>query len=74
MAETVKVELKSAWWSKINWTQVVQIAASLATFAGLVVPPDLIPQALVVINGVAGLATIVMKTYFTNSVTPESVK
>lgn len=72
MAEEVKVEVKSPWVSKINWTQMLAMAASLATVFGWTVPPDLVPAAVTAITAVQAVATVVMRTWFTKTVTPEA--
>ena len=73
---TVQVSLKSAWASKINWTQAVTAFAMLVTlFTGGKFNIDADQQAAIVVTiGVVGnLATWVMKTWFTPTVTPASV-
>ncbi len=75
MTEVTVVEVQSPWFSKINWTQVVQGVAAIAVIAtgGKV---DLTPEQQLQIVGaivvVGNLATIIMKTYFTGTITPQS--
>lgn len=69
---TQSVQIKSAMESKINWTQVVGVVASVATLFGFTVPPDMIPAVVTGIVAVQGLLTVVWKTWFTNTITPES--
>lgn len=71
------VEVKSAWWSKINWTQFVAFASSMLTvFLGstYAIPPEIQVQIIAAIQGAQALATWVMKTWFTPTVTPQSIQ
>ena len=75
MAEVVRVETKSAWLSKINWTQVIGIAVSVAVVAGCSkcdMPAE--TQALLVlgIQALQSVVTWVLKTWFTPTITPAS--
>ncbi len=70
------VPVESGWFSKINWTQVVQAAATvlvIATGGKLNITPEQQLQIVGAIVVVGNLATIIMKTYFTSTVTPQSV-
>ncbi len=75
MIDVAVVNVQSAWFSKINWTQVVQALATvlvIATGGKLDLTPD---QQLQIVGGivvVGNLATVIMKTYFTNTITPQS--
>ena len=40
MADIAEVEVKSVWYSKINWTQMVGPAVSVAAFFGLNLSAD----------------------------------
>ncbi len=71
---TVTVPVVSAWYSKINWTQALSVGVMLATMAGVVVPAGLQETLLAAIVAVQAVVTVVLKTYFTSSVTPSSVK
>lgn len=66
------VKTKSAWASKINWTQVIGVVAMLGAMFGLDL--DAQTQAAIVagIVAVQGVATVIFKTWFTSTVTPES--
>jgi hypothetical protein len=71
----VVVPVKSAWLSKINWTQAVaSIAMVLALVTGNSISLTADQQgAVVVVIGVIGnIATFIFKTWFTKSVTPSS--
>ena len=61
--------VKSAWASKINWTQAVAFAAMLFTMFGIDLPQDV--QTEVVAGIVAGqsVLTWVLRTWFTTSIT-----
>ena len=67
------VEVKSAWASKINWTQAVSLAAMLLAYFGINMTPEV--QAAILAAIVAGntIATWIIKTWFTTTVTPASV-
>ncbi len=70
------VPVESSWLSKINWTQIVQGAAAVLVIASggkLNLTPEQQLQIVGAIVVVGNLATIIMKTYFTTSVTPQSV-
>lgn len=74
--ETARVEVKSAWLSKINWTQAVALVATVATLlsAGKYdIPPEQQASIVVAIQAVQSVATWVLKTWFTPSVTPASI-
>jgi hypothetical protein len=75
--QTAQVDVKSAWASKINWTQAIGIGASALVFAtgGKVnIPLEVQGEIVLVIQGVQGIATWVIKTWFTATVTPASVR
>jgi hypothetical protein len=70
------VPVKSAWLSKINWTQIVSIVAMVIAFAtSNKFQIDVNQQAaIVVVIGVIGNGlTLVLKTWFTPTVTPASL-
>lgn len=74
MADTVLAAVKSAWYSKINWTQAVGAAASvlvLASGGAYNIPPE--QQAIIVatIQGVQSIVTWILRTWF-NSTVPTS--
>ncbi len=75
-AVTALVPVTSAWSSKINWTQAVAILASLLTFfsgGDFGLSADQQAAIVVTIGVVQGLATWVMKTFFTPSVHASSL-
>lgn len=70
------VDVKSAWSSKINWTQVVALGASVAVVAGCTkcdMPAETQVALVLAIQGVQSVMTWVMRTWFTRSITPGSV-
>lgn len=66
------VPVKSALASKINWTQLVMIAAMILAMFGLNITPAEQAAIVTTLGVVGGLITIVVKTWFTNSVTSAS--
>lgn len=74
---TAVVGVKSAWSSKINWTQAIGIGASALVFmtGGKVnIPLEVQGEIVLAIQGAQGVVTWVMKTWFTPTVTAASVK
>jgi hypothetical protein len=72
--KVAKVEVKSAWLSKINWTQAVAVVAMVATMFGLDIDATLQAEILAAIIGVQSVVTWVIKTFFSPTVTPASVE
>lgn len=70
MDRFVEVAVKSAWWSKINWTQAIAMVATAATMFGFDFPPELQVKIVGTITAVSGVVTVIMRTWFTTSVTP----
>lgn len=74
--QAVVVETKSAWSSKINWTQAVAVTASILTFATggkIGIPPEQQIAIVTLITTAQGLVTWIMKTWFTPTVSPTSI-
>ncbi len=75
MTEVTVVEVQSPWFSKINWTQIVQGVAAIVVIASggkINLTPE---QQLQIVGGIVvigNLLTIVLKTYFTHTITPQS--
>lgn len=70
-----QVDVQSAWASKINWTQAVGIAASALVFltGGKVnIPVETQVGIVTLIQTGTGIATWIMKTWFTKTITPSS--
>jgi uncharacterized membrane protein len=72
MADIAEVEVKSAWMSKINWTQLISVLASLLIVFGVNIPPELQAHLATAITALSALVTIIMKTWFTTTITPAS--
>jgi hypothetical protein len=74
--DVIAVSVKSAWLSKINWTQAVGMACTgLALISGnkYSVPLDVQLEIVATIQGAVAVVTWVVKTWFTPTVTPASV-
>lgn len=71
--KTVLVETKSAWLSKINWTQAVALLAMALSFFGF---PEMSSETqaeiLAGIIAIQAFVTWVFKTFLTSTVTPSS--
>lgn len=72
MADIAEVEVKSAFLSKINWTQLISVLASLLIVFGVNIPPELQAHLAAAITALSAIVTIVMKTWFTTTITPAS--
>lgn len=74
MADQATVPVKSAWASKINWTQAVAVLASVLTLFGFSsLTPEQQAAIVTTISVVQGVATWVMKTWFTPTVSAASL-
>lgn len=69
MDKFIEVAVRSAWWSKVNWTQAVAMLATLGVIFDLNVSPEDQAKIVATIQGVSGLATIILRTWFTTTVT-----
>lgn len=68
------VPVKSAWWSKINWTQVAGPLAGLLALLGIKnVTPEQISGIILAIQTMQSIVTIIIKTFYTGTITPSSV-
>ncbi len=75
LTTVAQVDVQSAWASKTNWTQVIGIAASaVAIFSGnkYQVPAETQLEIVAAIQGVQGVASWIIKTWFTKTITPAS--
>lgn len=76
MAELVRVQTKSAWLSKINWISALGIVSgAIGTAVAnniLGLDPDVALKVLSVWTMVQSVGTMVVKTWFTPTVTPAS--
>jgi hypothetical protein len=57
---------KSAWTSKINWTQAIAILAMLGTFLGFDLSGQDQADILAAIVAVQGVVTIIIRVFFTS--------
>ena len=74
MLTTATVAVKSGWLSKINWTQAVAFGAMLLTMFGIDLPAQTQADILAAVLAGSSVLTWVLKTFFTNTVTPASAK
>ena len=75
-APTVRVDVKSAWASKINWTQAVSAVAMVLTLVSggeLNITAEQQLNIVAAIGILSSIVTWVLKTWFTTTVTPSSV-
>jgi len=66
------VPVKSAWLSKINWANAIGLAVSALAFFGIIVPDGLKEQVGIASAAVTQVVTIVLRTWFNRTVTPEA--
>lgn len=74
VTEFMKVGVKSPLSSKINIAQIVSIVAMAAAMFGLEVPAEVQAEIVSTIVAINALVTIIARTWFTTSVTPQSAK
>lgn len=67
-------QIKSAFASKINWTAFIGPLVSMLAVFGFKVPADLIPALVLAIQAAQSLITIILRTWFTTTITPSSAK
>jgi len=72
-ALTTRVQTKSAFLSKINWTQVGAAVMTLVTTNALGLDDATQVKVLAVTTLAQSVLTVVLKTWFTSTVTPESL-
>jgi hypothetical protein len=73
---TAHVDIKSAWASKINWTQAVSAFAMIVTLVSggkFDITGDQQAAIVVTIGVACNVVTWVLKTWFTPTVTPASL-
>lgn len=76
MPDVAHVEIKSAWASKINWTQAVAAFAMVLTLVSggkMGITPDQQTAIVVTIGVACNVVTWIIKTWFTPTVTPASL-
>ena len=69
------VLVQSGWLSKINWTQVIALVASVlvvVTGGKFNITPEMQLAIVALIQAVQTVLTVVFRTYFTTTVTPSS--
>lgn len=66
------VPVKSGLLSKVNWTQFASIGATLLAWIGLDLSAEQLVAVITGIQAVQSIATVIFKTWFTKSVTPQS--
>ena len=67
---TELVEVKSAWFSKINWTQAVSLLATVLVVWKIDLDPTTQVAIVSAIQGVQVVVTWVFRTWFNNTVPP----
>lgn len=70
--EIVAVPVKSAWWSKINWTAVAGPLISAALVGLTQLPPGYMIGGVFSVQLAQSALTWIFKTYYTGTVTPSS--
>lgn len=70
---TARVEIKSAWFSKINWTQAVAMAASVGVIFGVDLDAKTQLALVGMIQSGQTVATWLFRTWFNRSVSPASL-
>lgn len=73
-APTVIVEEKPAFLSKVNWASVISVVFTMLAAFGLNIPDELKVQILAAVSAITGIVTVVLRTYFTTTITPTSAK
>lgn len=69
---TVTVNVKPATESKINWTQIAGIVASVAAYFGLNLDANQLVEVILGIQAAVAVLTVIFKTFFTKTITPVS--
>lgn len=72
--ENKVVEVKSAWFSKINIVSAVSALVALATALGIAVPQEWVDSVMKLVAVVAPVLTLILRTWFTTTITPASAK
>lgn len=71
---TQVVDIKPWWQSKIVWTQVIGVGAIVASVFGFNLTADQQVQVVEAVTAVASVVTVILKVFFTTTVTPSSAK
>lgn len=64
------MDIKSAWLSKINWTQAIGFLAMIGTVLGFDLDAETQKNLLALIVAGQAVLTWVLRTWFTKTVTP----
>jgi len=78
LQEKAVVNVKSAWLSRINWLSIVAlvltggVAGLSANVLGF--EPDTQIKVMATVQAVQSFATVILKTWFTNTVTPSAIE
>ncbi len=76
-AQTVRVDVVSGWYSKINWIQVggalLAAGITLTSNRALGLDDATTVKVLGILNLVQGVMTVIVRLYFTSTVTPSSL-
>lgn len=68
------MDVKTAWLSKINWTQAVGGTAMLLSWIGIDMPPEVRAAIITAIGSTTMVVTWVTRTWFTTALTSASVE
>jgi len=66
--DSVVTTVKSPWYSKINWAQIVGGVASVAVALGAPLTPEQVVNVVVGIQALVGVFTVVKNTFFSPEV------
>lgn len=72
--ETANVPVRSGWLSKINWTQLGSFIASLLAVFSIDISPEQTIAVVLGIQALQSIGTVILRQFFTKSVTASSVK
>ena len=70
---TVAAGVKSAWASKVNWNSIVMLLIGVASFFGYKISETDQATIMAAIMSVGSVVTIILRTFFTKSLTKGSV-
>jgi hypothetical protein len=70
---TARVEVKSAWLSKVNWTQAVALLAAWLGAKGISLDAETQVQIVLGVQAAQSVVTWIFRTWFNKSVTPASL-
>ena len=69
---TQVVDVKSAWFSKVNWTAALSALLTLLVAFGLPLTEEQKAGVLSAVGVIGPVIVMILKTYFTTTVTPAS--